>query len=250
MAFSTYSRRRRRSANWRVINLLFLVALVVCGLVYAYQIGVAAREAQTETLEADLERYRERNLEIRDELALALQRQRDTEAAFTELRQRYEIDVPQGVVGELLEEMRQQLERGVDADRLAFLIEAAGAAPACTGEPVTKRFVVRTPVGQGPVSAVRFEDRVVVTASGASATAPNGLPEAWYDPAAPVRLAFRNLAGEVETAEGVLPLQHAMLVDGREYRFTAIPGERALVEVTAQACELPGNPTEIAIESG
>ncbi len=253
MSLGEYSRRKRRSANWRLVQGLLLILLMVFGVAYAYQVGVAAREANTETLEADLQRYQERYLELRDELALALQRQRDVEATLTELRQRYESDVPQGVLAELLGQIEQQLGQGVGADRIAFLIEAAGAPAACAGEPVTKRFVVRTPLSQAnqaPVSAVRFDERIVVTGRGASAINASGLPEAWFDPAEPVRMEFRAPSGELATVEGTLPLYHSMIADGREYRFALIPGERAFVEVTAQACALPDVPTEVATESG
>ena len=39
--------------------------------------------------------------------------------------------------------------------------------------------------------------------------------------------------------EGTLPLAHRMLVDGLEYRFSAIAGPTSFVEITGQACPFP-----------
>ena len=97
----------------------------------------------------------------------------------------------------------------------------------------------RTPVSTGPVSFVRFDDRITVTGTGQSARNPDGLAEAWYDPTYPIRLEFRTLDGAVTSIEGTLPLNHGMVVDGREYRFSVMPGERWFVEVTAQSCAFP-----------
>jgi hypothetical protein len=122
--------------------------------------------------------------------------------------------------------------------RLAFLIEAAGLN-ACQSAPVTKRFMPRTPISTGPRSFVRFDDRITVTGEGESARNEAGLPEAWYDPAKPVRLEFRMLDGTSTSVEGIVPFTHQMAVDGKEYRFSAAQGDRQFLDMTAQACPLP-----------
>jgi len=75
--------------------------------------------------------------------------------------------------------------------------------------------------------------------AGEAARNAEGLAEAWFDPAAPVRVDFRTLDGEVATVEGVVPLSHQMVVDEREYRFSVVAGERSFLEITAQACAFP-----------
>ena len=144
-----------------------------------------------------------------------------------------------GDAADLLAQVRAQLSAGVDPDRLAVLIEAAGQEETCHGEPVTKRFMPRTPVSTGAVSWVRFDDRITVTGEGESARSETGLAEAWYDPARPVRLQFRTFGGEMTTAEGIVPFNHRMAVDGKEYRFSAISITPRFLEVTGQACPLP-----------
>jgi hypothetical protein len=131
------------------------------------------------------------------------------------------------------------LRAGVDSERLGFLIDAAGQDPGCAEAPVTKRFRPRTPITVDPVSAVRFGDRITVTATAEAALDASGQTEAWYDPARPVQILFRTLDGRELKVEGFLPLTHSMLVDGLEYRFSAIAGPTSFVEVTAQACSFP-----------
>jgi hypothetical protein len=237
--FGDGRRRGRRQAQWRFARFfLSFLAVAVIG-VYGYQIGIASGQARSAQLAADLERFQQDNLDLRERLARTVQNSSRAEQDLQALRQRYAAEVPQGEIAGLLGQVRTQLHAGVDAARLAFLIGAAGQPARCGEAPVSKRFAPRTPIAQGPVSAVRFADRIVVTGTGHAALSPEGLPEAWYDPAKPVQIEFRTLDGQAAQIEGVLPLAHAMVVDGREYRFSLIAANRPFIEVAAQACALP-----------
>ncbi len=237
--FGDTRRRRRHNLYWRLLRTLFAVlALVVVGG-YAYQVGGSANQARRDKIEADLARFQQSNLDLRDQLALSTQRSNEADRALEDLRRRYALDVPQGALAGLLERVEAQLQAGVDPARLAFLIDAGAAPASCDGQPLTKRFMPRTPVSTGPVSFVRFDDRITVTGTGEPARSPEGLAEAWYDPSLPVRLEFRTLDGAVTKVEGILPLNYAMVVDGREYRFGIVAGERWSVEVSAQSCAFP-----------
>ena len=238
-SFSDTRRRRRRAFYWRLVRTLLAVSVIVAVAGYSYQVGVSASQARSEKLEADLVRFQDSNLELRDRLALSLQRSDQAESALETLRERYAEEVPQGELAVLTAEVAAQLEAGVEVERLAFMIAAASRAAACDGLPATKRFVPRTVVSTGPVSFVRFDERVTVTGAGEAARNAEGLAEAWFDPAAPVRLEFRTLSGEVASVEGVVPLSHRMVVDQREYRFSVVAGERSFLEITAQACAFP-----------
>jgi cell division protein FtsB len=233
-------RRRRRREGYRVV-FRFLLGLAAVAAVggYGYQVGVSASQAWTEKLEADLQRLQDDNLRLRDELAQAALGASSARTALEELERRYAAEVPDGELAELLERVDRQLHAGVEPARLAFLIDAAGQDAGCVDAPVTKRFRPRTPISTGAVSAVRFGDRITVTAAAESALDPDGQPEAWYDPARPVQLVFRTLDGRELQVEGVLPLAHRMLVDGQEYRFSAIAGPTSFVEITGQACPFP-----------
>ena len=234
--FSETRLRRRRQAWWSVIRFMSAVVAVLAVGLYAYQVGVSANQAHTAQLEADLVRFQQANLDLRDRAAAASRLSADAEAALEGMRQQ----IPSGAAADLLGQLREQLAAGVAPERLAILIEAAGLGDACRSEPVTKRFIPQTPISTDPPSWVRFHDRVIVTGKGESARNEAGLAEAWYDPAKPVRLEFRTLDGGTTSVEGIVPFTHRMVVDGKEYRFSAISGDRRFLEVTAQACPLPG----------
>jgi hypothetical protein len=237
--FGDPRRRRRRQALWRSARFLFgLIAVFGVG-VYGYLVGVSAGEARSEQLEADLVRFQRANLDLRDQAALAGRRSEEAEAALDDMRRRYAANLPTGDEAELLDEVRVQLGAGVAPERLAFLIQAAGL-DACRGAPVTKRFMPRTPISTGPRSFIRFDDRITVTGEGESARNAAGLPEAWFDSARPVRLEFRMLDGTSTSIKGIVPFTHQMVVDGMEYRFSAVEGaDRRFLEMTAQSCPLP-----------
>jgi cell division protein FtsB len=238
-SFGESRRRRRRQASWRVVRFLLGAGAVVMVGGYGYQVGVSAHQARTDQLETDLGQAQESNLDLQERLARAAQHSDRAEAALEELRRRYAAEVPRGELAGLFGQMRAQLEAGVASERLAFLIAVAGQQDTCESPPVTKRFMPRTPLAEGPISFIRFDDRITVTGTGHPARNPEGLTEAWYDPVEPVVLTFQTLDGAVQRAEGVVPFNHAMMVDGREYRFAVVAGEQRFVEVTAQACDLP-----------
>ena len=233
--FGETRRRRRRQAWWSLVRFMSAVVAVLAVGTYAYQVGVSANQAHTAQLETDLVRFQQANLDLRDRIAAASKLSADAEAALESMRQQ----IPSGDAAELLDQLQAQLAAGVAPERLAVLIEAAGLGDACRSEPVTKRFMPRTPISTEPPSWVRFHDRIIVTGQGESARNEAGLAEAWYDPARPVRLEFRTLDGGTTSVEGIVPFTHRMVVDGNEYRFSAVSGERRFLEVTAQACPLP-----------
>ena len=237
--FGETRRRRRREAWWSVIRFMAAVLAVFAVGIYAYQVGVSANQARTAQLETDLARFQHDNLDLRDRIAAAGKQSADAVAALDSMRQRYAAEIPSGEGAELLGQLREQLAAGVEPERLAMLIEAAGMEDQCQSEPMTKRFMPRTPISTGALSYVRFDDRITVTGEGESARNDAGLAEAWYDSAKPVRLEFRTLDGGVTSVEGVTPLTHRMVVDGKEYRFHAVSTGPRFLEVTAQACRLP-----------
>ena len=232
-------RRGRHQGYWAGFRFLLGLAAVVAVGGYGYQVGVSANLAWTDKLEADLQRSQTDNFGLRGELARTALSASSARTALDDLQRRYAIEVPEGELAKLLERLEAQLRAGVDRSRLAFLIDAAGQDAGCAAAPVTKRFRPRTPITTGPVSAVRFDDRIMVTATAESAIDANGQAEAWYDPARPVQLVFRALDGRELRVEGSLPLAHRMLVDGLEYRFSAVAGPTSFVEVTGQVCRFP-----------
>src|SRR3546814_7294423 len=131
--------------------------------------------------------------------------------------------------------VQEKLKAGADEERLAFLVAAADKPRSCDGEPETKRFIVTTELQSGGANdAVSFGDRAItVTAVGAPARNASGDLEAWFDPQQPVTVTFTQLGGKTVSAEGTLPLHRSVVAGDSEYRFTALPGARGFLTVTA-----------------
>lgn len=235
-----YRRRRQRAVYLRVLQLALFVVALLGTASYAYQIGVSATQATAEKLRDRVERFQADNLALRDRLSTEVRRSGEARQALEVLEGRYRAEVPRGELRALMDGLEAQIESGVPPDRLALLIDLAGRPPVCDEQPETKRFMPSTPLGSGAVDAIRFaEGRILVRGEGVSAQNAAGLPEAWFDPTAAVRLTFSTIAGAAEEVRGVLPLRHRMIVGDVEYRFVIVSGERAFIEVTAQGCALP-----------
>ena len=233
-----YDRRRRRT---RVFRWLFvLIAIAALGAV-SYQSGselakreVRQLEAQVANLTREVDALRAKSTQLAGDAGAARLRVQD-------LRRRYNAEVPTGKSRDLLDLVEKKLAAGVGPDRIAFMIEAATEKPECAGKPVTKRFLVRTPISRGANDSVGFADgTITVTARGDSATNENGNIEAWFDPGKPVTVLFTALGGKGMEVSGMLPIHRSVIHNGDEYRFSVVDGEqRGFVTVTSDRCEFP-----------
>ena len=232
---------RRREQRWRVVRWVVLLGALAGGIYLAYEAGLNLGQHRIAELETEVDR-----------LAAAetrLQRENTRLAAVTQTarlhadgwRQRYEQEIPSSDPQQLMALLGRQLDAGVDRARLVLMIEAAGASAECRGEPVSRRFLVRTPLQQGANDAVSFAgNTITVTARGQSAVDADGNPEAWFDADRPIEVQFTALGGAQAEAAGLLPLHHSVRLSDAEYRFTVVAAEtRGFVMVTADRCELP-----------
>lgn len=80
---------------------------------------------------------------------------------------------------------------------------------------------------------------MTVTGEGAPSVSVAGQPEAWYDPGKPVKVIFTEIGGKQTIKEGLLPVQHALVVGSKEYRFTVAAGDRSFIVVTSDSCDYP-----------
>lgn len=237
------SRRRRRQNAHRAI-LKWLVALLVVAATgyYAYRTGTRLSEVKIEALQARIAVLSAKSgaLDRLDEL-----QQRDLVEALAraeDWQRRYERDVPTGDGKMLAEAVRQKLAAGVSPQRLAFVIGAAQEQRDCEDVLAAKRLVVTTPLHRGGrAGAVGFGNgEIVVSAAGASMRDANGNPEAWFDPAQPVRVDLVALGGQKVEETGVLPLFPSVIVGEAEYRLSVLAGPgRGLAQVSVQKCRYP-----------
>ena len=232
------TRRRRRRAWGGVIRVgLYLIFVLAVGA-FAYQTAIEQVEGREATLNERIAELEEQNRSLTEDAADLQSAAADTRSQFAALSERYEREVPTGAQRDLLGLVAEQLAAGVAPRRLAMMIEAAGLPTSCS-EAETRRFIVATPIYEGPHTSVRFADgRITVTAAGETAQAGNGSQHAWFDPVQPVTVTFTLVGGEQTQARGVLPLHHSVVLVDEEHRFSIVEGERSFVEVTADRCRL------------
>lgn len=216
------------------------LALLAAAGVYAYNTGstlarqeVVRLNEEIASLKTTIDDMAAQNAQLAAEVEQARLRERQWQT-------RYEEEVPTGKPRELMTLVERRLADGVPPDRLAFVIGAAESERVCDEQPVTKRFVVPTPIYRGPSDSVGFADSAItVTALGQPALNEAGNPEAWYDPAQPITLRFTQLGGKSSEVTGVLPLHHSVIMGDDEYRFTVVAGQRSFVNVTGDRCDYP-----------
>lgn len=232
--------RRRRRVRWRFVMVVLILILALAAGLFAYQAGtmlaqrpVASLKEQVAELNRDLEALRSENSDLRS----------STETAQSEAstwQNRYQEEVPQGTSKELFDLVRNRLASGIESRRLAFVIGAVDDGKTCDGKPVTKRFLVQTPVYKGVNDSVSFgRETITVTAEGSNAVNADGAAEGWFDPAKPITLRFAKIGGKTDVTNGKLPLHHALVYEGFEYRFSMVPGPKGFVHVTGRRCKFP-----------
>ncbi|MEZ5826090.1 MAG: hypothetical protein R3C97_15565 [Geminicoccaceae bacterium] len=245
MALLTTAARKRRERRKQLFFGLLKVSIAVGLLAFtafsAFEVGASKTRTQKERLENELVDFRERDRERVREDAAAKDEVERLRQALAQVESDYAANVPTGEKKQLLDLVGTRLETGVPAERLAFVIREAAAQRQCAPDIEAKRLQARTPIVGNAANTVGFADNLVtVSGEGASARDEAGRPEAWFDPGQPVTLRFQTIGGESVVVEEVLPVTHAMVINGDEYLFQATPAERrGFVEIAVQVCEFP-----------
>lgn len=236
--FDAGGRYRRRSTERRKKTLMMVAFLILlAGISYWWG---------AENVRSSEVAYKQQAIKLQEERAgldeTITQLRSDvqsTQVRYQQLEAKYQEEVPQGDFKRLADLVKRQLGAGIKPDRLAFVIESARPPRNCT-EAQAKKFVVKTPVYSGPHGTVSFGNGVVtVTGEGAPSVSVAGQPEAWYDPGKPVKVIFTEIGGKQTIKEGLLPVQHALVVGSKEYRFTVAAGDRSFIVVTSDSCDYP-----------
>lgn len=241
MSFGMYDsggryRRRAKERRNKIYGVLFLL-ICICGFFYWFG-GESVRMSEVAFKQTAMKLEKERT-ELDGVMTGLRSEVQSTQVRYQQLEEKYKQEVPQGQFKQLTDLVRKQLDSGIKPERLAFVIESARPPKNCS-EPSLKRFVVKTPVYNGPHGTVAFGNGVVtVTGEGAAATNASGLPEAWYDSGKPVKIVFIEIGGKQTVKEGLLPIQHSLVVGSKEYRFTVAAGERSFISVTSDSCDYP-----------
>lgn len=224
----------------RALGVVFLLAIIVVASAFAYRLGVQRTERPTVELEQKVDQLETEKANVQQQLDQVTAKLEASRTQIGQLKAQYQRDVPNNAARDLLGLVVQKLEGGVDFDRLAHVIDAAENPRSCDEEPVTKRFIVQTPLYEGPSGAVTFDHgKFTITGTGAATVNNRGQTEAWFDPAQPVNIEFTHIGGKTWKETGVLPLHKTIVVGDSEYRFTVTKGPRSFVHVAADRCQYP-----------
>ena len=239
MGVSFRRARQRRRLFWRAVSTLAVLAVVGAALMQIYWAGERQGLREAGILAERMRALEEENRRLAGERVAADAERRRAEAALAAAEERYARDIPSDTRKDLLARIDRRLAAGVSADRLASVIDVTQNDRVCE-PPVTRRILLRTPITTGGGTSATFgEYQISVSGEGTPARDVNNNPEAWFDPEKPVTIRFTQLGGEASEASGRLPLQHAMVVAGFEYRFTVNPSARGIVAVTGDRCRHP-----------
>ena len=234
-----YERRYRRKIWSGFVKVSLAAGVVLTAALFSYQMGVEQLKGRDAALREEVSTLSMRNAELE---LLAQQMKtaaRKAEAHASEMAARLAREVPTGERAHILDLVTKRLAAGVQADRLAFVIEHAENPRNCKGAE-SKRFVVATPLLKSGVRGVVFAGGAVsITGEGVSARNAQRDPESWYDPGQPVVLRVTLMNGKSETVEGLLPLHHNMVSEGVEYRFVFAAGARSYIDATVDRCPFP-----------
>lgn len=245
MSFGLYDADRRyRRRIWSTISRIGMYVITLgLAAAFTYQIGAQQSEVR-------IDRLNDRVGQLEEDLALSEQDKIRLEAAANTARVRYEDllaiyerEVPTGEERRFLELVSNRLDEGLDPDRLAFFIAGADEPISCD-DPNTRRFIMPFEGYRGGNIEVGFaEGRISVTGFAQRAVSEAGAPLGWYDPSEELSINITTIGGATQVVRGTLPVFHALVFDGSEWRFTVREGDQAaLVYVTADRCDLPFDP--------
>jgi hypothetical protein len=230
-------RRRRRA---RIVSFVILLGGLVLLGVLAYEAGSRLAQLETDALRREIDQQRRTIAVLEQKLAQSEALRQQAEAREREWQTRYATDVPAGVARELFLLLEERLGQGLAPDRLKLLLRNATDGTKCDPGQETRRFLLATPLTRGGQTSVTVAGAIVITGEGQSARAPDGAPQAWFDPSAPVTIvAIQPGGGRTET-RGQLPLTFSVVRGANEHRFLVSESElRGYVTVTAERCDYP-----------
>ena len=242
MALGQYNPRNRYRdrAIQRFNKTIFVLAAMAGFFALGFFIGGQNAVVQNGTLKLELSDKDARLKTLQDELTTVRAEAQTASSRLEQLKTQYEKDIPQdGPMREIIDMVKSQLDDGMAPDRLTFVLRSARPPRNCS-DPSSKRFIIKTPAYKGSESVVTVgEGAVIVSGIGASARTREGQMESWFDPTQSINVTFKTSSGDIEKKSGVLPIQHSIISNGKEYRFTLAEGEKSFVKVTFDSCDYP-----------
>lgn len=235
--YNPHTRYKERAAQ-RFTSFLGMLALIMVSILIGFWLGKQYGATELISLKDEVQSLEGERDNLQDQVTELSASAQTANMRFEQLQEEVQSIIPEGPMQSLVTLVREQLQQGMDPERLSFVIRSARPPTGCV-DPETKRFVVNTPAYNGPKSIASIADGLIeVFGSGASARNDKNLPEAWYDPAKKVEISFKH-NNKLETKRGTLPLRYSVVAGEREYRFTVEPGARSFAKVIYDSCDYP-----------
>lgn len=139
----------------------------------------------------------------------------------------------------ILELIQTKKTEGITEKHLLNLIKTTKKPHDCT-DYITKRFRVLSQLSENTTTSASFYDgTVAVTGEGESALNNEGKPEFWFDTLKPVRVSFTTVGNKTDVSEGVLPLNHNIIIDNHMYQFLISPSDfRGFASIASRKCSI------------
>lgn len=232
------SARYRHRAKQKAVSSVIMAVIVVFSSMTGFWLGKQYGKEKVLTLEGRLKTLGKQQADLQANLTDLRSEAQTANTRYEQLRAQYGATLSEGPVQELIKLVQEQVEQGMSAERIAFLIKAGRPPTDCT-ESEIKRFVVSTPFYKGSDSTVSIADgAVVIKGKGASALNKQGHAEAWFDPAQPVEITF-SANGKDEVKQGNFPIRQNVVVGDREYRFSIEEGSKSFAKIVFDSCAYP-----------
>jgi hypothetical protein len=228
-----YRQRNRESLIRTMVTLCLIGTALTCGYLFGQQRTIVAHD-QMKSMMQDMQKRAHHS----ESAMINLRSQNETlSIELKQLKDLYNVQVPTGDMQILVDLLKEQLNKGMSVTRLSQIIKATRPPQNCSPTQ-SKRFILSTPAYEGPESKITFaEGTIAISGYGEATINPRGEKEAWFDAGKKVRITFSQPGGVQEIKEGILPFQHTIIRNDKEYRFSISQGPRSFVAVTSDNCD-------------
>jgi hypothetical protein len=228
-----YRQRNRESLIRTTVTLCLVGTALTCGYLFGQQRAVVAND-QMKSMVNDMQKRAQHS----ESAMINLRSQNETlSIELNQLKGQYNTQVPTGDMQALVQLIKEQLDKGMSVSRLSQIIKAARPPQNCSAAQ-SKRFILSTAAYEGPESKITFaEGMIAISGYGEATINARGEKEAWFDAGKKVKVTFTQPGGVQEIKEGILPLQHTIIRNDKEYRFSISQGPRSFVVVTSDNCD-------------
>lgn len=236
------SRRGRGAPLRRALVRALLLSLLLAALAYvAYEAGRAHWRAEVDRLERANAQLEALDRERVQRLVEALSRIEVLEARNAALEQELARRLPDVRTAELVELLKARLADGIPIERLASILRSLTRERQCTLIEQGARVYVRVPLAADRRNHVSLAGGLMsMRLEGEPARDAEGRPEAWFDPAAAVRLQLLTVDGRRLEQHDILPVALSVVLGEREYRLLVQPDERrGFARIVVESCAWP-----------